>query len=139
MIWSAWAFSFVQLAVNSSSRLVKVWSFLLMSFNLWVDLSSLSFSNDAFSKYDVASFNYDLELFTGTNSGMFVSNLLDNVITKNKKDKTHTITVIYGEVNTTNTDEIRQLKTNFEDSKNYEVSLDYGSDGFVNKVTIFDK
>ena len=96
-------------------------------------------SHSKYSKYDIASFNNDLELFTGTNSGMFVSNLLDNVITKNKKDKNHTITVIYGEVNTTNTDEIRQLKTNFEDFKNYEISLDYDSDGFVNKVTIFDR
>ncbi|MBR3897669.1 MAG: hypothetical protein IKJ43_00115 [Bacilli bacterium] len=95
-------------------------------------------THSKYSEYDISSFNNDLELFTGTNSGMFVSNLLDNVITKNKTDKDHVITVIYGEINTTDTDEIRQLKTNFEDFKNYEVSLDYDSDGFVNKVTIFD-
>lgn len=77
-------------------------------------------------------------MYSGTKSGFFLSILLDEVITKNKTEKEHTITVVYGDDKTSNTDEIRELKKKFSNEKNYDISLDYDSNGFINQVTIYD-
>ena len=65
-----------------------------------------------------------------------IVNLLQKVITNNKTESDHMITVIYNETMTATPDEITALKQNFEDGEEYEVSLDYDTDGFVNKITI---
>ena len=84
------------------------------------------------------SFNGKFELYSGTSSRLFVTTLLDNVITNNKKNSDKIITVIYNETITTDPNEIVELKQSFEQGKDYEVILDYDTNGFVNKVTIKD-
>mgnify|MGYP004613517163 FL=1 len=63
-----------------------------------------------------------------------MSRLLDNVITKIKKNADHSITVTYG--TTTKADEITTFKKQFDRTSQYEVALDYDSNGYINKVTI---
>ena len=84
------------------------------------------------------SFNNEFELYSGTSSKLFVTTLLDNVVTNNKKNSDKVITVVYNETTTTDANEIVELKSSFEQGKNYEVILDYNINGLVNKVTIKD-
>ena len=87
---------------------------------------------------NVDEFNFNLETYTGTQYGSSVSSLLDNVITKIKKNTDHSITVTYGTTITSNTDEIMNLKKQFDKKLQYEISLDYDSNGYINKVTIMN-
>ncbi len=88
---------------------------------------------------EVVSFNSDLEMYIGTKFGSQVSVLLDNVVTKIKKNTNRSINVVYGDKEVSNPEDIIKLKSSFDDMTRYEVSFDYDSDGFVNKVTIYDK
>lgn len=92
--------------------------------------------DDGYNKMNVDDFNFDLETYSGTQYGSSVSRLLDNVITKIKKNADHSITVTYGTTTTSKADEITALKKQFDRTSQYEVSLDYDSNGYVNKVTI---
>ena len=84
------------------------------------------------------SFNNEFELYSGTSSRLFVTTLLDNVVTNNKKNTDKIITVIYNETITADPNEIVELKQSFEQGKDYEIMLDYDTNGLVNKVTIKD-
>lgn len=89
-----------------------------------------------FSDFEIDSFNQTFELYSGTQSASFVKILLDKVVTNNKKEKDHIITVIYNGQSTNEPSEIVNMKKTLVDRQEYEVSLDYNSDGFVSKVTI---
>lgn len=93
-------------------------------------------TTDGYSKVEIKAFNAPFELYSGSQPGFFLGILLDKVVTNNKTEADHIITIIYNETLTSMPDEIITLKQNFEDSKQYEVSLDYNTDGFVNKITI---
>lgn len=94
--------------------------------------------NNSFNQITSKSFNSSFEMYSGTESSLSVKSLLDRVITNNKKSTDHQIEVSYKEVTTKDSEEIKNLKSNFVTSSDYEVSLDYDDDGFVNKVTIED-
>ena len=98
--------------------------------------SNLDSIIDKYNEVEIRMFNAPFELFAGSQSGFLLENLLQKVITNNKTESDHMITVIYNETMTATPDEITALKQNFEDGEEYEVSLDYDTDGFVNKITI---
>ena len=100
--------------------------------NLFGDYSNL-FNNDNFDK---SSFNSSFEFRVGTKTGTSVCSLLDEVITNNKKNKKHIITVVFGELTSNDPDEIKKAKKDIETFDEYEVSLDYDKYGYVNTVTI---
>ena len=85
---------------------------------------------------DAEHFNWKYESSAGTKYGLQVNNLLDSIITNNKTNEDQVISVKYGSINTTDTNEIRNLKKSFSDWTEYEVILDYDKDGYVNLVTI---
>lgn len=87
-------------------------------------------------KQQIEMFNSTFELYVGTKSGFRVSSLLDEVSTNNKKEPDHIITVVHNNITTTIPDEIVSIKQSLESTKDYEVSFDYDSAGFINKVTI---
>lgn len=93
-------------------------------------------TDDEDSKFDSEMFNNSFELYSGSQSGFFLENLLNEVATNNKTKVEHIITVVYNETMITEPDEITALKQNFEHDKKYEVSLDYDTNGFVNKIII---
>lgn len=93
-------------------------------------------TDDGYNKVNVDYFNFDIEYYRGTQYGSTVSTLLDNVVTKMKKNTDHPITVIYNTTTTSKVDEITALKKQFDETAQYEVSLDYDSNGYINKVTI---
>lgn len=90
---------------------------------------------DIFSKAEINAFNASFELYSGSQTGLIVDTLLNKIVINNKKEE-HIITVIYNDITTAIPDDITTLKENFEDFEEYEVSLDYDTNGFVNKVTI---
>lgn len=91
-----------------------------------------------YSEVEIRGFNSPFEMYSGTKSVFLIESLLDKVVTNNKTEKEHLITVVHNEKNTSNPDEIIDIKHFLEDDKEYEVSLDYDTDGFVNQVTITD-
>lgn len=93
-------------------------------------------STNQYNQADIMIFNSSFEFYNGMQSKFSVSNLLEDVVTNNKTKKEHIITVVCDGISTTNTDEIRTLKQNLVTGKNYEISLDYDTNGFVNKITI---
>lgn len=87
-------------------------------------------------KTEIKAFNAPFELYSGTQSGFFVEKLLDEIVTNNKTEPNHIVTVVYNDITTTISDEIITLKQSLDNSKNYEVSLNYDKNGFVNKITV---
>lgn len=83
-----------------------------------------------------AMFNSQYEHSTGTKLGAFIPTILDEIITNNKTNNKHVITVVYNNTSTSNPEEIKNLKSSFEQWTNYEVSLDYDEKGYVNKIII---
>lgn len=57
-------------------------------------------------------------------------------ITNNKKEKDKTITVIYEGENINNTEKLTDIKRNFEDFTDYEVSFEYDENGYIYQVEI---
>lgn len=92
--------------------------------------------NIEIDSYDIKFFNTQFEIYVGTEYGVSISNLLDKIITNNKTNSIHTISVVYGNVNTTNEIEIRNLKKSLDKWTEYEVIVDYDDLGFVNRITI---
>ena len=92
--------------------------------------------NEMFDKFEVESFNSTYELDVGENYGLSVKRTLDKVITNNKKNTNNVLTVVFEEVSTTDPEEIKKLKKNFDDWTKYEISVDYDENGYVNKITI---
>ncbi len=92
--------------------------------------------NNMLDKFEVNSFNSGFEFRVGENYGSSVKRTLDDVITNNKKNQEHLITVVFENLSTTVPEEIKQAKKNFDDWTKYEISVDYDEKGFVNKITI---
>lgn len=91
---------------------------------------------DAFSDFDIFSFNSRIESHAGSNWGVSISNLIDDIITSNKKNPDKLIKVIYNNINTTDETEIRNIKKSLSDWTTYEVIIDYDDVGFINQITI---
>lgn len=108
--------------------------------NVMSGMSSMmdQFMDDESNSINKKSFNATLEIYSGTENGSRVGNLLDKVVTSNKTNKDHIITVIYKETTTTSEDEIVNIKHLLDKFTEYEVSLDYDANGYINKVTVKD-
>ena len=86
----------------------------------------------------ITYFNQDFDWYEGTQSGSGVNSLLTVVTKSLKTNKEHIISVSYNGTTTSNPDEITALKKQFDDFKKYEISMDYDSKGYINKITITD-
>ena len=83
-----------------------------------------------------ARFNLYFTNQNGTQYKMLVENLLDHIIDSNKKYN-RKIVLVYGDISTTDENEIINIKHKLDKTK-YEVRIDYDSDGYVNKITLED-
>ena len=116
---------------------IVVFAFIIfVGFNIFKAIKS-QINDDSWSSVEKSSFNSKYEMYSGTTNKFHINYLLDNVVTNNKKDKDHLVTVIYKDNSTTDPDEIVNIKHSLED-KNYEIKLDYNEDELVNKITIED-
>lgn len=92
--------------------------------------------NEMLDKFEIDSFNSKFEFRVGQNYGSSVMHVLDDVITNNKKNKNHVLTVVFEDLSTTDPEEIKKAKKNFDEWTKYEISVDYDDNGYVNKITI---
>ncbi len=92
--------------------------------------------NEMLDKFEIESFNSKFEFRVGQNYGTSVMNVLDDVITNNKKNKNHLLTVVFEDLSTTDPEEIKNAKKNIDEWTKYEISVDYDDNGYVNKITI---
>lgn len=90
------------------------------------------------SGFEQKSFNSSFEIYNGTKYGMHVKLLIDKVVTNNKKEKDKIITTVYQGVSISEPKEIQNLKTNFDDMTQYEVSFEYDEKGYIYQVDIMD-
>ena len=85
---------------------------------------------------EIKQYNSKFDIYSGKQYGNFLDNLLENVINNNKTQKEHIITVKYNQNETNIPEEIKTIKSQLEKLDEYEVTLDYNDNGYVNKVTI---
>lgn len=81
-------------------------------------------------------FNWDYEIHNGTQYGINVGHLLDDVITNNKTNSEQILRVKFNDIDTTDTNEIRNIKKSLDDWTKYEVIFDYDEDGYIYLITI---
>ena len=99
-------------------------------------------TNEAYSKQakkvEIQSFNGPIELVKGKNIELLISKTLDDIIVSNKKNKDHKITVKYNSISTNEEDGIVEIRDSLKEDKSYNVSLDYDSEGYINRFIITD-
>lgn len=91
-------------------------------------------------KRDVQSFNFSFSLASGTKVKDSVEHTIDSIISSNKKNE-RKIALVYNGKSTTDESEIIKIKNSLPDYKGhrfqeYEVSVDYDSDGYINKIIV---
>lgn len=100
-------------------------------------------------KQNIDSFNSSFELYSGTTTRDLVPRRIDNIISSNKKNSDHIITLCYQNTCTEDENEMRTIKKNFTEkiptsdpnwyekaTQDYDIILDYDAAGYVNKITI---
>lgn len=93
-------------------------------------------SETAHDSFEVNSFNMPYENDAGKRSGFFIVRTLDDIVTNNKTDKSHIITVVYNDIKATDEKEIKEIRNMLSEDKDYDVSLSYDNNGYVNKFAI---
>ena len=88
--------------------------------------------------FEVNSFNTPYETDAGKRSGFFIVGTLDDIVTNNKTNKSHIIAVVYNGITATEEKSIKEIRNMLSENKDYDVSLDYDSNGYVNKFRIED-
>ena len=81
------------------------------------------------------SFNSDFEFYTGSKSGFLLENMFEKVITNNKKNE-RKVAIKYNEINTTNSEEIKNIKKSIESGDKFEVSINYDQNGYVSEIVL---
>lgn len=87
-------------------------------------------------KISKSQFNIGFTYAEGTKATIFVESILDKVVTSNKQNPDMLITVVYKNKSTTDVTEIKSIKKSLKEWGEYEVSVDYDENGYVNKITI---
>lgn len=85
---------------------------------------------------EVNWFNSSFESYSGTKWGTRVKDMLDDIITNNKTNPNRILTVIYKDTNTSDVEIIKNLKSNFDDWTDYEVSINYNEEGYIYQFVI---
>lgn len=91
-------------------------------------------SMNSIDSFEVDRFNNSFEIYVGTNNGLQISSLIDEVQTNNRKNRDTLIEFEYKNVKTTNPDEIKKIKKDLDDWNNYEVTFEYNENGLINYV-----
>lgn len=121
---------------NVFMLLVIVFLIIFASVFIFINTSLTSMNN--IDSFEVKRFNNNFEIYVGTNSGLQVSSLIDEIQTNNRKNKDSLIEFEYKNNKTTNPDEIKELKKQIDEWNNYEITFEYNEDGLINYVLMED-
>lgn len=83
-------------------------------------------------------FNSPFTFSAGTQPTVHVKMILDNVIKSNKTNADHKIIFVYKGTETMDEQQIKNVKHSLKQFGEYEVSVDYDENGYVNKITLED-
>lgn len=83
-----------------------------------------------------STFNSKFEMYLGTNGELFANKLIDNIVTNNKTNSEHVITVIFDDVTTITPNEIQGLKSKINSNNDYEITANYDENGYINEIEI---
>lgn len=84
-----------------------------------------------------AVFNSKFVNYSGTEMGVYVLDLLDNVISSNEQNTEHIVYIEYKGNKTCEKDEIVNIKSSLDTFTEYEVSIGYDDEGYVNSVSFY--
>ena len=93
-------------------------------------------AKEASKEIEVKQFNGTIEMYSGTKYGNQVVNVIDEIITSNKKNPDHLITVTFNGQTSSDPETIRGYKSNLDSWTQYEVIMDYDENGYINKVEV---
>ena len=102
-------------------------------------------SNSIFDKLNInnientinkVEFNSKFERYTGSESGFFLEDMFDILITHNKKYQDNKVMLKYNDYNTTNPDEIKKVKQGIKRGDKFEVSVNYNDEGLVYEIVL---
>lgn len=91
--------------------------------------------NEGKDKISASQYNGTIELYTGSTLGGFVKNIIDEVAKINQTEE-RKITIKFGDIETEDVTEIRNIKKSIDQHGNYESYCDYDDEGYIYKVTI---
>ena len=107
---------------------------IIIFLSIYIFITTSLKSMNSIDSFEVARFNNSFEIYVGTNNGLQVSSLIDEVQTNNRKNKDKLIEFEYKDVKTKNPDEIIKIKKDLDDWSNYEITFEYNEDGIINYV-----
>lgn len=87
--------------------------------------------SDSFAEFDIKSFNNRYEMYVGTEYGSSTGRLIDEIITNNKKNEKHQITIKYKEISTQEPEKMKEIKKQLNDWSRYEITFEYDKNGFI--------
>ena len=111
---------------------ISIIIFLLIYIFITTSLKSMN----SIDSFEVTRFNNSFEIYVGTNNGIQVSSLIDEVQTNNRKNKDKMIEFEYKDVKTKNPDEIKKIKNDLDEWTNYEITFEYDKNGMIDYVLI---
>jgi len=88
------------------------------------------------TSFDIEAFNSDFEFYTGSKSGFLLENMFEEVITNNKKNTENLVSIKYNEINTTDPEEIKNIKKGINSGDKFEVSVNYNEKGMVSEIVL---
>jgi len=101
--------------------------------------SNLQSNKDDFQKKsDISKFNFNYNIFKGTQTKFFITSMLDTVYASNQTNE-RKIAVVFNKKTISNNNEIANIKKSLKDNKNYVVSFEYDTDGYINKIILEEK
>ena len=94
-------------------------------------------TREKLTDFAIDSFNSTFKnLYFGSTNGFFMNGFIDAVIKSNEENPDNIITVSYGNTETSNSDELRNMKKQIKNGTTYEISYEYNEDGLINKANI---
>lgn len=96
-----------------------------------------SFQSQQNSNQKSKEFNNKFKtLYYGSTNGFFMKNFLDEVVKSNEENPEHIIKVELNGNETSDASELRNMKDQFSNNTNYEITYEYDENGFINKAKI---
>ena len=112
--------------------------FIVFGFILFKGIKNNNPNNFNDRNVSSSTFNFDIEMFKGSQNGFILESLISTVINKNSKYPEHTISIIYNDKTYVLTDELISLKGEISNNKYYEVIFNYKEE-FINNIIILNK
>lgn len=96
----------------------------------------LNDTSEKSKEFEITKFNNPFSYYEGQQLGVKVNSLLNKVVSSNGKNSNHLITVIYGDIQSSDSATIISIESKLDNFTNYSVVYGYDSDGYINKITI---